>query len=496
MRAQSRALRQLACHETGFTMTKERRYPDWGDYEKQVFEEFKVHLPEARIRRNVRIKGRFSKRRRQIDILISEATPTGRLKTVVDTKCFKRKVDVKAVDALAGFVEDVRANRGMLITGRGYTKAALNRAFYGPSNLELDILNFSELKRFQGFCAIPYSGENAFVVPAPFGWVIDATQGKGCLARMYQRGLDAETALKRKEFLYINFWNRKRESLTAAELDERQVATMRAGGPVSVIHRATVRRPDAVTRLRLAEVARYKCLEVTGFLEFKDVIFFAVLLTPRETQVPNIRRLETVLARALPMKVTYDHRAAISGIQNRLKGPLTPTERGTLLRRLGHLYREMKHDELARQALEESITLDDKNRYWTIRELLPVLANLGDKNRALEVMGVLLQLDPHNPTVFNDCFNFAAGWIERSALLRLFDALKADRPRDQLVQANCDLYAGTLLRVDSPSTAKQRYIAARKIFRDLFPRKHYVFRLLRRALRWSNEAKQSALHKN
>jgi hypothetical protein len=74
-------------------------------------------------------KGRFSKRKRQIDILIAEKTPVGILKTVIDTKLFNRKVDVKAVDALAGFVDDVGAEKGMLITSRGYTQAALRRAF-------------------------------------------------------------------------------------------------------------------------------------------------------------------------------------------------------------------------------------------------------------------------------------------------------------------------------------------------------------------------------
>ena len=156
----------------------------------------------------MQIAGRFSKRKRQIDILVAEDTPAKPLRTVADAKFFKRKVDVKAVDELAGFVDDVGAQRGMLITNGSYTRAALKRAFYGSSDLELDILNFSALQTPQGFAAIPYSGEPAFLVPAPFGWVIDSTQRKGFLASMYQRGLELETAKKRKKFLYINFWNK------------------------------------------------------------------------------------------------------------------------------------------------------------------------------------------------------------------------------------------------------------------------------------------------
>ncbi len=297
--------------------------------------------------------------------------------------------------------------------------------------------------------------------------------------------------MKSKEFLYINCLNRKAEPLTAAELDERQVALMRTDGPVAVSHRATVQRSDAVTRLRLAEVPRYKCLEVTGFLEFEDVIFFAVLLTPRERQTSNIRRLEAVLRQAIPMKVKYDHTAAIIRIQEQLRGTLTASERAPLLRRLGHFHREMGQEQEARQSLEESLSLDPKNSYYTIRELLPVLAKLRDQNRAQEVMGILLRLDPHNPTVFNDCFAFGAGWLERSALLKLFDILKAESPHDQFVQANCDFYAGNVLMVDAPASARRRFIAARKTFRDLLPSNHEVFRSLRLALRRCHQYRRS-----
>lgn len=185
---------------------------EWATYEEQVFELFKEHFPAAEIERNVRVRGRFSKRKRQIDILISEQTPAGPLKTVVETKYLTRKIDVKSVDGLAGFVEDVGAERGVLVANSDYTKAGLRRAFYGPSNRELDILNFSELQQFQGFGAIPYADKHAFHVPAPFGWVIDATQDKGYLACMYRRGLDAETA-KKKRNSYISIFGTELKTL-------------------------------------------------------------------------------------------------------------------------------------------------------------------------------------------------------------------------------------------------------------------------------------------
>lgn len=192
---------------------RKRRPRHWKVYESQVFKLFKEHFPHATVRRNVHVRGRYSRRKRQIYVLLIEQTPAGIVKTIIDTKLFKRKVDVKAVDALAGFVDDVGAQKGMLITACGYTGSALRRAFYGPADLELDILNFSALEMFQGLSAIPYAGDKGFVVSAPLGWVVDASRSEGRIAAMYQRGIDAPRAIAKKEFLYINFWDRKADPL-------------------------------------------------------------------------------------------------------------------------------------------------------------------------------------------------------------------------------------------------------------------------------------------
>lgn len=456
--------------------------PKWRAYEDQVFALFREHLPQARLRQNVKLRGRFSKRKRQIDILIVEKTPAGKLRTVVDTKHFGRKVNVKAVDGLAGFAEDVGAERGMLITNVGYTRAALRRAFYAPRDLELDILNFSELQRFQTFTAIPYAGNKGFLVPAPLGWVIDATRTRSCLAMMYQRGFDAATARGRKEFIYVNFWDRRKHPLSAKELDDIQSANLRQTSPAAIRRRETIHRPDAVTRLRVADVKSYGCLEVTGFLEFRDVIFFAVLLTPKETQRPNIRRLESVLRQAIPIDLVKDNTPLINAIQERLGESLTNSERAQLLLEIGHWYRDMDQFTAARDALNESLSLDSSN-YYAIKELLPVLARLDDKETALALLRRLLGLDPHNPTVFNDAIDFIRhGFVSWSELLGLIDATKAEHLGDRLVQANCDFYAGQLLMVSAPDGARKRFQAAKNSFRDVFPRNHHVFAALRAGL--------------
>lgn len=462
---------------------RKRRPRHWKVYESQVFKLFKEHFPHATVRRNVHVRGRYSRRKRQIDVLLIEQTPAGIVKTIIDTKLFKRKVDVKAVDALAGFVDDVGAQKGMLITACGHTGSALRRAFYGPADLELDILNFSALEMFQGLSAIPYAGDKGFVVSAPLGWVVDASRSEGRIAAMYQRGIDAPRAIAKKEFLYINFWDRKADPLNVEQLDELQVARLKESGAVVVSHRPTVVRPDARTRLRIADVKRYGCLEVIGFLEFNDVIFFAVLLTPHETQRSNIRRLESVLRQAVPIDVTRDNSSLIAELNKRLERASSPNERGSILRQIGHWYRDMGEFKKAQESLESALSLDPENAYWSIRELLPALAKLSDHGRATELMLSLLRLDPRNPTVFNDCFAFGAGWIERSTVLGIIETVRREHAADPMVQANCDYYSANLLACDDAAAARKLFIAARRQFSILLPSDHQVFRALRVALK-------------
>lgn len=455
--------------------------PAWADYEQRVFELFKNYYRNANVRKNVMVRGRFSKRKRQIDILVTETTPAGKLKTVIDAKFFGRKVNVKAVDGLAGFVDDVGAEKGMLITNIGYSKAALKRAYYGPHDLELDILDFSALQQLQSFVALPYVGKRTFIVRAPLGWIVDSTRTEDRLCNMYQRGLNVTRAVRNKEFIYINFWDRKRDPVTASQLDKAQTRGMRDYDVVRVTHRETVSRNDAVSRLRIARAKKWNHVEVTGFLEFKDVIFYAVLITPVEKQRSNIRRLESVLQLAIPAQLKTDNTKLIKHIKERIEQSPPPEEKSRLLAEMGHWYRDMDQLADARRCLEESLSLVPGD-YSASKELLAVVIGLHDKEATTQLMMRILRLDPHNPTVFNDCLSYGRGFVTATEMVNLFDELKTEQSQDQLVQANSDFYCGQLLLGADPQSSKQRLLSARRLFRQVLPAKHQVFTALKMCL--------------
>ena len=137
----------------------------------------------------------------------------------------------------------------------------------------------------------------------------------------------------------------------------------------------------------------------------------------------------------------------------------------------------------ARKVLEESIALAPGN-YRAIKQLLPTLTKLGDKNAALDLMRHLVRLDPHNPTVFDDCILYARGsQINWADLLQLLEALRTDYSDDKLIQANCDFYAAKVTLNNDPAFARKRLLAAKALFRQVLPPGHHVFAALRSAFR-------------
>lgn len=59
---------------------------------------------------------------------------------VFDCKKFNTKINVKTIDSMVGYMDDINANYGAIITCKGFSKAAINRA--KASNIKLDIIKF------------------------------------------------------------------------------------------------------------------------------------------------------------------------------------------------------------------------------------------------------------------------------------------------------------------------------------------------------------------
>lgn len=117
----------------------------WKKYEDYISEQFKAYYPSCTIQPNYKITGRFSKVSRQVDISIRTKIESFELFGVVDCKYYSRKVDVKIVESILGFMEDAGADFGYIITNEGFTKSA-QRRIEGQSLL-LRVIAFSGLNK-------------------------------------------------------------------------------------------------------------------------------------------------------------------------------------------------------------------------------------------------------------------------------------------------------------------------------------------------------------
>lgn len=281
---------------------------DWKKYEKEIYEIFNSQYPDAEITLDAKKVGLYSKVERQLDVLIEQYIAGNRISIVIDCKYFNKKVDVKAVESFIGMLEDVDCHKGLLISKEGFSEAAYNRVHYGPSEIELDILNFKEIQLFQAHGAIPYAGENGVLLPAPFGWIVDGQTSDAWIATLYQQGLCLEQAMQGNEFMYVQFWDRKKDERNLDDLLNIQKGTFEKVDPKAIIdYLPTIKRKDARTALRVAKIKNYPSKEYTGFIEFSDFIFFCVMFSPENRSRRNIRKLENILEAVIPIKVNHEN---------------------------------------------------------------------------------------------------------------------------------------------------------------------------------------------
>lgn len=67
---------------------------DWKEYEQDIFSHFRQEFPSAKIARNTKVVGRYSKVEREVDVLIEDVLAGFELRIAVDAKHRNRPIDV------------------------------------------------------------------------------------------------------------------------------------------------------------------------------------------------------------------------------------------------------------------------------------------------------------------------------------------------------------------------------------------------------------------
>jgi len=280
----------------------EDNFMSWQKYESEVYNLLQMYVPSGSIRKNVKLIGKLSKSSRQIDVLMEDSLYTEKIQIVVECKRYSRKVHVKDVESFIGLVKDVGADKGLMLTNKGYTEGAINRAVNEEMELELDVINFDELKEIQtNIAAVAFMyGYKIFMRP-PIGWIVDGYRGfmEGHQITMYQRGLVLSEAIKKKrEWLNLDLKGKNCPDTFNFErfikdLDEFFKERF-PSAPISYEFLA-IREKEEVALFRIlrpdSDVVRFH-----GFVDFPDCVASIVLFCKPEFQQKNIKKIKWVMA--------------------------------------------------------------------------------------------------------------------------------------------------------------------------------------------------------
>jgi Restriction endonuclease len=93
---------------------------------------------------NHKVIGRRSGVERQVDVWVTGMVGGHEAQVAVECRLYARKVGIKDVEAFHGFIDDVGADRGVIISPSGFTEGATRRA----ERIELKTLTFEEAEDF------------------------------------------------------------------------------------------------------------------------------------------------------------------------------------------------------------------------------------------------------------------------------------------------------------------------------------------------------------
>lgn len=453
---------------------------NWKKYEKEILKYFQETYPESNILFDQKIQGKYSKVLRQIDVLIEGEIAGYQIRIAVDCKYFSKNIDVKQVESFCSMVEDIEAHQGILITQKGFSKAAINRAHYGNHKVELDIINFDELKDFQSLEALPYTGHFCVLVPAPFGWVLDLVDKINSFASLHQRGLTLKESQKRNEWMYMQFWKKEVPDFNIDSLIETQnLNILQVDKKSKFSYNSIVKRTDGYkTKIRIAEISKYPAIEVTGFVEFEKHIFFITLFTPKELLSKNIRKLQHLLKASTPSEIKFDNTEVIKQCLETIEESKDDEEKADKYFKIGKWYKEMDDFKNSFQSYVQGIECFPTH-YTYLKKIIREALMLDLSDEAVKYSGQLFEIEPKNPTSLQALIDIYFDSEKQNLLIDFFiDSIeKHNQPE---ILGNLNFHLGLLyFNLGIEDKADQYIEKSKEHFETVLPKNHQIFKTIK-----------------
>ena len=101
--------------------------PKWKKFEQLVTKVQQDLSPQAIVTPNDKIEGKITGTKRQIDVSIRQRVGQYEMLVAIECKDLSVPVDVKDVEEAIGLIQDIGANKGVIVSARGFTAAAKTR---------------------------------------------------------------------------------------------------------------------------------------------------------------------------------------------------------------------------------------------------------------------------------------------------------------------------------------------------------------------------------
>jgi hypothetical protein len=270
----------------------------WQIYEQLVLNYFLSRFPNARIERNVKLRGRFSETEREIDILLSTTVFGCSMQVAIECKNWATKLDAADIDLFIGKLNDLGISKGIVVSKKGYSEPAYKRA-RAEIGIQLQVLDFESLPSFHNFWANPYRGNVGAVLNAPNGWLVNIRKPSNmrgdAICTLYPFEFDANEAYSRRQFMYFNI-NLVVAGVDLTKLLAEQDDIVMSKWPKSKIDYWQEKyNQDGTIQYRKIEYPERAFSEFTGGLQLDDFFVYCVCIVPLDYKPDDFSRLQYVM---------------------------------------------------------------------------------------------------------------------------------------------------------------------------------------------------------
>jgi hypothetical protein len=99
-----------------------------GDLLEDITAELCGNINDAKVSKRIKVKGKFTGTEREIDVLIEGKFGVFNARIVVESKNYNKPVGIEKVEALNSKLKDVSADLGVMVSSKGFTGPAKDRA--------------------------------------------------------------------------------------------------------------------------------------------------------------------------------------------------------------------------------------------------------------------------------------------------------------------------------------------------------------------------------